>query len=322
MRTPTVSVIITTWNFGRFIRDTLESLFNQTYQDFEVIVVDDGSTDDTATIMRPYLDRVTYLRREHRGHVARHDGIKVSRGKYLCFLDADDIYTPDKLELQTAFMEAHPEVDFVFSDFCTFDDTGVLMPSFKPKQKRLQRIPYRREGVHRLFTKSLFEAYLFENFVFPGSLLARRDYVVRVGMFDASLEAKIFHGRLIYTIGDAKVAYTDKVLVKRRIHRDRISAKSEMVNRAWIQLYRRFLHERGAALKLKHRLFVKYQIGKAYWRLGCAALRERRVEEGRHHFRQSLKAWPLQRLGYAGLLATFFPGRFRLIDTLRKVRWP
>ena len=276
MHAPTVSVIMVTYNYGRFIREALDSLLCQTYQDFEVIVVDDGSTDHTAAAVRPYLNRITYLPREHRGLIpGRKEGIRVSNGRYLCFFDADDIYAPDKLELQASFLDAHPEIDFVFADFCRFDETGMVTPSFMATQKRFQRVPHRREGVHRVFTGSLAEAQLREDFVYPGSLMVRKDYVTRVGVFDDSFEARAFYGKFVHTIRDANVAYTDMVLVKRRLHPDMISKKSELVNRSLIQVYRKLLNGRAGTLNLKDRLFVKYQMGKSYAGLLATFLRNK-----------------------------------------------
>jgi len=321
--TPAVSVIVVTWNYGRFIRSALESLFDQTYQHFEVIVVDDGSTDDTATILRPYLDRITYLRTEHRGHTAaRNEGIEASRGRYLCFFDADDICVPEKLEVQTSFMNRHPEVDFVFSDFCTFNEEGVLSPSAMAGAKRFQRIPYVRGGVHRIFQESLFDAYLRENFIFPGSLLVRREYALRVGVFDEAVKAKVFYSKFIQTIGVATVAYADKVLVKRRMHQDCLSKKEEVVENAWIELYGKFLENRTVTVRVRHRLLIRLRVSRSYWRLGCAAVRNSRVGQGRHCFQRSLMTWPFQRLAYAGLLATFLPRRFELVSALRRMNWP
>lgn len=321
--TPTVSIIIATWNYSRFIGEALESLFAQTFQHFEVIVVDDGSTDDTAAVMRSYQARVTYVQQEHRGHTAaRDEGVRLSRGKYLCFFDADDICEPEKLELQVAFMDEHPEVDLVFSDHSTFDERRVLTPSFMSERKRFQRVPFRREGIHRIFSESLFEPYLYENFIFPGSMLIRKDYFSRIGVFDGSLAAKVFHGRLIYTIGEANAAYTDKVLIRRRVHRERLSGRTEIVQAAIVELYQRFLKERGESLKARHRLLIRARIGKAYWRLGCAAVAGSNSDLGREYFRRSLATWPLQRLAYVGLVATHLKGSRRLLETLRKARWP
>ena len=100
--TPEISVIITAWNSGRWIAETLRSVFRQSFQDFEVIVVDDGSTDETAQIVASFDDpRLRYVREENRGQsVASNVGAGMARGRFLKFLDADDLWNVQHLEAQ------------------------------------------------------------------------------------------------------------------------------------------------------------------------------------------------------------------------------
>jgi glycosyltransferase involved in cell wall biosynthesis len=119
---PAVSVITIFWNAERFIRDAIESVLEQTFEDWELLLVDDGSTDASTRIAREYAaahpDKIRYL--EHPGHVnngmsaARNLGIEAARGEYLGFLDADDIWLPYKLEEQIAILRERPEVDMLF----------------------------------------------------------------------------------------------------------------------------------------------------------------------------------------------------------------
>jgi glycosyltransferase involved in cell wall biosynthesis len=119
---PAVSVITIFWNAERFIRDAIESVLEQTFEDWELLLVDDGSTDASTRIARDYAaahpDKIRYL--EHPGHVnngmsaARNLGIEAARGEYLGFLDADDIWLPYKLEEQIAILRERPEVDMLF----------------------------------------------------------------------------------------------------------------------------------------------------------------------------------------------------------------
>ncbi len=95
---PTISVIIPTYNGARYIRQAIDSVLAQSYSDYEIIVVDDGSTDNTAEILWPYGDRITYLYQSNQKlPTARNNGITASKGKYLAFLDSDDLFLPDKL---------------------------------------------------------------------------------------------------------------------------------------------------------------------------------------------------------------------------------
>jgi glycosyltransferase involved in cell wall biosynthesis len=305
---PTVSVIIPTYNYGRYIRDALESVFAQTYSDYEIIIVDDGSTDGTPEIVAPYLDRVKLISTDHEGHTAARDvGVAASRGRYICFLDSDDKYTPDKLELQVPFLETHPDFDFVFSDFSSFNETGVHTESFMAERKRFLRLPYRREGAHRVFLTSLYEAFFYERFILPGTMLARRDYVIETGVYDRSLGAKVYTSKLLHTLDRAKVAYTDAVTVCRRWHGENISQNNELVYTSILQLYEKFLRTRGHEMPAAYRRFSERRMSDAHYRLALAAIDRSDIGQGRSHFWQSLKMWPLKWRALAGLAASFLP---------------
>jgi glycosyltransferase involved in cell wall biosynthesis len=115
---PQVTVIIPSYNYGRFVGQTIESVQAQTYQNWECIVVDDGSTDNTRAVVESYASRDTRIRyvyqRNQRAGTARNNGIRNSRGRYLQFLDADDLIEPQKLERQVEYLERHPEVDIAY----------------------------------------------------------------------------------------------------------------------------------------------------------------------------------------------------------------
>ena len=111
-----VSVIIPTYNNFSFIRRAINSVFNQTWKDFEIIVVDDGSTDRTRNIIQEFENNIVYLKQENKGPAsARNRGLKIAKGKYVVFLDADDEFLPDKLSYQGNFLEENPSIDLVYS---------------------------------------------------------------------------------------------------------------------------------------------------------------------------------------------------------------
>jgi len=112
-----VSVIIPTYNRAGFISDAIQSVLDQTYNNIEIIVVDDGSTDSTKDVLNQFMNKIHYYRTENKGPAhARNIGMKAASGKYIAFLDSDDLYLPWKLTLQVAFMEAHPEVGLVATE--------------------------------------------------------------------------------------------------------------------------------------------------------------------------------------------------------------
>jgi len=129
---PTVSVVLVTYDFERFLGRALESVFAQELPATEIIVVDDGSTDGTPELMRAYEDRVTYIRKENGGHLSAFDrGIAEAGGDYIALLDGDDEWLPHKLREQVALLEADPELGLVHGDMRVVGADGeVLAESF------------------------------------------------------------------------------------------------------------------------------------------------------------------------------------------------
>jgi glycosyltransferase involved in cell wall biosynthesis len=122
-----VSVIIPTYNRANLLPSALQSALDQSHSNVEIVVIDDGSTDNTKEVVQPFLDRIVYLETENGGPAhARNIGMSAAKGRYLAFLDSDDLYLPGKLDLQVAFMEAFPEVGMVSTEVSAFDDSGVL----------------------------------------------------------------------------------------------------------------------------------------------------------------------------------------------------
>lgn len=118
------SVIVSTYNRAHYICEAIDSVLAQNYQNIEIIVVDDGSTDETRAVLRGYGDKIRYFYQENQGlPAARNFGIEKSSGKYLAFLDDDDIWFPEFLENQVAYLEAHPEVGMVHADLIILDET-------------------------------------------------------------------------------------------------------------------------------------------------------------------------------------------------------
>lgn len=117
-----VSVVIPTYNSGRFVAESIRSVLAQTVSDLEVIVVDDGSTDDTSTVLKSITDRrVKVVKTENRGMgAARGEGLRHAQGQFIAFNDADDLWRPQKLEKQLAIMECEPDVGVIFTDFVRF----------------------------------------------------------------------------------------------------------------------------------------------------------------------------------------------------------
>lgn len=127
MTHPLVSVILTAYNAERFLRPAIDSVLQQTYQDFELILVNDGSTDDTQTVMDAYDDpRIIRIHNAVNEHISAstNKGLSAARGKYIAILDADDLWLSEKMEKQVAYMEEHPEIGACFTWLKMIDESG------------------------------------------------------------------------------------------------------------------------------------------------------------------------------------------------------
>ena len=128
-----VSVIIPAYNGDRYIGDALESVLAQTYPHYEIIVVDDGSTDNTSQIVQAYGDRVNYIYQENQGvAAARNQGIRVSTGEYIAFLDQDDFFLANKLSEQVSCLKSHPDAGIIHSGWQRVNYYGEILGKVEP----------------------------------------------------------------------------------------------------------------------------------------------------------------------------------------------
>jgi glycosyltransferase involved in cell wall biosynthesis len=171
---PRVSIIVPAYNQGRYLGDAIRTGLGQTCSDLEVLVVDDGSTDDTREVAYGFLDpRVRYIRQENQGlSAARNTGIRHARGAFLTYLDSDDQFLPDKLEILLGVLEQQPEVGFVSGQAILIDEDG------RPLGERFERaVPGEASD------------WLLGNPLHVGSVMVRREWQERVGMFDETLRS-------------------------------------------------------------------------------------------------------------------------------------
>lgn len=197
MSGPVVSVIVPVYNGERFLAAALESIRGQEYRPLEIIVADDGSEDDTAAIAQA-SPGARYLHHPHQGLAAtRNAGVAASRGKFIAFLDCDDLWPPHKLHVQVEYLVSHPEVDYVVARLQNFLEPGCVRPSWlKPDLLEQDQVAFS-----------------------TGTLLARRTVFDRIGRFDTR-----------FTVGDdtdwfsraraagLAAAVLPDILLLRRIH--------------------------------------------------------------------------------------------------------
>jgi len=122
---PLVSIIIPTYNYARYIRHAVDSALKQSYSNIEIIVIDDGSTDETQAVLSEYGDRIRVISQPNQGaSAARNRGIREAGGDYIAFLDADDAYRPENVAEKVAYLQSHPEYSWCYSNWTWVDENG------------------------------------------------------------------------------------------------------------------------------------------------------------------------------------------------------
>lgn len=130
-----VSVIIPAYNGDRYIGKAIDSVLQQSYHDYEIIVVDDGSSDHTSQIVQSYGSKVQYISQQNQGvAAARNRGLEIAQGEYIAFLDQDDFFLPNKLALQVALLKQQPSLGIVNSGWQIVNQDGVLLAAVQPWQ--------------------------------------------------------------------------------------------------------------------------------------------------------------------------------------------
>lgn len=175
---PEVSVIIPTHNYGRFLAEAIQSVLDQTCAHWDLLVVDDGSTDDTRQVVAPYEHdaRVRYLFQKNGGDAAaRNTGVRNSTGRQLAFLDSDDLWLPEKLARQLAILRERPEVGIVH--------TAVVLQQIDERRREVSRLILARPALRE---KTLYEELLYRNVITGShsSVMVRREVLERAGLFD------------------------------------------------------------------------------------------------------------------------------------------
>lgn len=217
---PRVSVIIPAYNTAKYIGETLDSVLAQTFPDYEVIVVNDGSPDTPAldSAVLKYEGRIRYIKQENRGSAgARNTGIRLAQGEFLAFLDSDDIWLPDFLAEQLNFFAENPALDMACADCVYFGSTQLQDKSWL--------------SLDLIEGPVTFEKVLpTHGGAFASFALLRTQTVLKVGDFDESLRLlEDYHYWLKFLYLGGRMAYLRRVLGKRRVHSESLTYNQDVV---------------------------------------------------------------------------------------------
>jgi glycosyltransferase involved in cell wall biosynthesis len=238
---PLITVVVPAYNYGRYIAETIKSVQAQSYENWECLVVDDGSTDDTAAVVAQIADadsRVKYIKQQNLGlAAARNTGIKNASGEYFQFLDADDLLEPNKLEQHVAFLKANPEIDIVFSDARYFRNGHSEERFYNPDGSST---PW----VAKLSAKGpdVLVSLVRNNIMVVSSPLLRKSAVDDVGLFEASTKGiEDWHYWVRCAVKGKHFHYDDSsgthTLV--RVHGSSMSTDARMMLRSTLLLHRK-----------------------------------------------------------------------------------
>jgi len=208
---PKVSIVVPTYNRIDFLKECLQSIDDQTFRDFELIIVDDASSDETEAFLqsRP-LTQYIRLQQNQGVSKARNVGIQLARGQYICFLDSDDLWLKEKLKIQAQWMDAHPECMAIHTD-----------EIWIRKGKRVN--PMNRHAKQGGY---IFDHCLPLCVVSPSSVMLRATLLEEVGLFDESLPACEDYDLWLRIAARYPFHYfSDKLTVKRGGHEDQLSRK-------------------------------------------------------------------------------------------------
>ncbi len=263
---PMVSVIIPSYNGERFIGEAIESVLNQTYQNFEIIIVDDGSTDGSKSVIKPFLwdPRIKFVEHGQNKGIpsARNTGIKMSKGEFVAFLDQDDLWLPEKLERQIAVFERSPSnVGLVFSNI---NIVNIVNGKGAAKEYPLRgHVPLH---INELSPQEVLKALFLHNFIPMVTVLVRREYINKVGLLDETIRGGADDYDLCLRLAaECKIEYLDIPLAVRRIHGANYSSV-ELFFKDNLLITNKMLAQAPflAGLKKKRLATLYYDLGRYY----------------------------------------------------------
>jgi glycosyltransferase involved in cell wall biosynthesis len=287
---PQVSVVMPVYNGERFLQESLESVWAQTFDDYELICVDDGSTDGSSALLARYGQRIRVVRQANAGQsAARNAGVSLARGRYVAFLDQDDLWYPSKLMTQVAALDRNPTSVLVHCNFDRIDERGHMVQQGAGLTERASALA------------SSMGQLIGEALIFPSAMMIRKDIYERVGGFyqelqgfeDFDLIARLKQHGTFVMLEETGMAY--------RLHGDGFTRAGGIhVIRSRETFLRRMEALYGGDRPKE--AIIQRMLGDCYSDWGVHEVRRGNVQEGRKKLFQSLSCNPTKWRTYSRLI--------------------
>ncbi len=250
-----VSVVIPVFNQERYLGQAIDSILAQSYRDFELIVVDDGSTDATNDVIRRYEPQIRAFRKPNGGGAsALNLGIREARGDWIAWLSSDDLWEPNKLARQMEVVRGLPSVKFVFTDDCIIDSRGKVLERRRfsmPSSRKLRLLKLARGC-----------------FIDGSSVLIHMDIFRKIGLFDEGDRFTPDYDLWFRIAKEFEMAHVPEPLVLYRVHGSQTSTNYEAMMQAWHRVLSRALPQMGPVVgALAAALIVKDELMLMPWRI-------------------------------------------------------
>ena len=288
-RNPRVSVIIPTYNRAAWLLQAVSSVTGQSFSDFELIIADDGSTDNTAEVVSQVEHPLHYVHLSHSGRpaVARNRALEIARGDLVAFLDDDDLWMADKLQKQVAIFDENPALALVYCDVrMLVEPDAHTPPILSPAQKRPER---------------LFDSLLVDCFIYPSTVMARRSRLLAIGGFDESLSITEDYDLWLRLAYGSEAGCVPEALVILRRHEEGISTlrKREIAEGMIFVLMRVW---RELKLTGRQRFLLRRSLSRSHTHLAMILRKEGAGKRARRHLWRAIFWFPLRRRAWLELL--------------------
>lgn len=276
---PKVSVVIPVYNSAKYIEETLDSVLSQTYTDFEVIVVDDGSKDKTPSIVKQYQvkypENIRLIQKENGGPAsARNAGIKVAWGEFIAFDDSDDLWLPSKLEKQMEHFNSDPQVGLVYSKYTSFRDDKEL-----------------RTKPERGYSGWIFSKLLSKSIIQASTVMVKRECLDAVGPFDESFALADEYDMSLRIAKKFQCAFVDKELTRYRIHDANASKNNLLFDKENLKVYKK-IYNNYTDLSENEKKLLQKRISRYCIKVARGLYNQGQLDESKKYQKEALEYLP------------------------------